>query len=52
MVPMAHMGGLYTKYWSEKLKGTDHFGGLCVDSRILLKRIFQKEVVRMWTRFI
>jgi hypothetical protein len=33
------------------LEGTDHFGSLGVDGRIILKWISKKQNVRMWTEF-
>jgi hypothetical protein len=36
---------------SENLKRRDHFAGLSVDGRIILKWILEKEGVRLWNGF-
>jgi len=37
-----------TKFWSENLKGTDHFEDLGVDARIILQWILQTYTVSIW----
>jgi len=36
--------GMCKKYWYEHLKGRGHFGDLCLDGSIILKRILRKKI--------
>jgi len=50
---MWHVWGLeeaYTGFWWGNLKERDHLGDPSVDGRILLRRIFMKWDVGIWTR--
>ena len=42
-------GEAYTGYWWGNLRERDHLGGLGVDGRIILKWIFRKWDVAVWT---
>jgi uncharacterized protein (UPF0128 family) len=39
-------------FWLENVKGREHLESLSDDSKIILKRIFKKERVKMWNRLI
>jgi hypothetical protein len=43
---------MHTQFWSENLKGRDHFEDLDVDGRIVLEWILGKWAEKVWTRFI
>ena len=40
---------VYTGVWQGKLRDRDHLEDLCVDGRIILRRIFRKWDVGVWT---
>jgi hypothetical protein len=40
---------MYTKFWSENLKGRDHSEDLRVDVKIILERILGKYGGKVWT---
>jgi hypothetical protein len=42
-------GEACTGFWWENLRERDHWGGPGVDGRIILRRIFRKRDVRVWT---
>jgi hypothetical protein len=44
-------GEEYTGYWWENLRGRDHWGDQDVDERIILRLIFRKRYVGVWTGF-
>jgi len=46
------MGGVgaCTGFWWGKLKARDHLGGPDIDGRTILRRIFRKWDVGVWTR--
>jgi hypothetical protein len=39
---------MYTKFYSENLKGRDHLGAAKVDRRIILKWMLKEYSVRVW----
>jgi len=48
---VVHMGGVggYTGFWWGNLRERDHLGDPGVDGRIILRRIFRKWNVGVWT---
>jgi hypothetical protein len=42
-------GEVCTGFWWGNLREKDHWGDPCVDGRILLRRIFKKYEVGIWT---
>jgi hypothetical protein len=44
-----HFAGVNARFCLEKLRERDHWGDPGVDGRILLRRIFRKWDVRVWT---
>ena len=42
-------GEVYTRFWWRNLKEGDHLEGTGVDGKIILKWIFEKLDVRVWT---
>jgi hypothetical protein len=42
---MAEKKGIYVTFWSRNLRGTDHFGEVGVDRRIILKCVLEGEGV-------
>jgi hypothetical protein len=42
-------GEAYTGFWCVNLRERDHWGDLGVDGRIILRRIFRKWDVGIWT---
>jgi hypothetical protein len=42
-------GEVFTGFWWENLKERDHWGDLGLDERIILRRIFRKWYVGVWT---
>jgi hypothetical protein len=43
------MGEACSRFWSGNLRKKGHWGELCVDGRIILRWIFRKWVVGVWT---
>jgi hypothetical protein len=43
---------MHTKFWSENLTERDHLEDPRVDGRAIFKRIFKKQIGRLWTGFI
>jgi hypothetical protein len=37
------------KFWSENLKGRDHLDDICIDGRIILECVFEKEREWKWS---
>jgi hypothetical protein len=42
-------GEVYTRFWWENLSERDHWGDLGINGRIILRRIFRKSDVGVWT---
>jgi hypothetical protein len=42
-------GEAYTRFWWEKLRKRDYWGDPGVDGKIILRRIFMKWYVGVWT---
>jgi hypothetical protein len=40
---------VFTGFWWENLRERDHWGDPGVDERIILRRIFRKREVGLWT---